>query len=1256
MVATLKVISYNVKGLNNPVKRKKILTQLKQLHCQIAYLQESHLSDEEHKKLIRSWASQVFFSSHPSGRRCGVAILVHKMVQFTLVSQFNDREGRYILVNGTIEGTEVSLLNVYAPNDNNPQFITSLFKLIVEKSKGILLFGGDMNTILSQSLDRLPASTSPLSSMSRTLKNNCDETGLVDVWRYMHPRVKDFSYYSIPHDCYSRIDLIFTPKSEAFRVTKCDILQITLSDHAPIALSWDLGGCYTSKRWRFNTGLLNDDEFIKFIQQEFKTYLEFNMTPEISPVTLWECAKAYIRGRIIAFASAKKKKNGEQQANLEIKIKGLERQHKESRLPEVLKELKNARLALNRLTSSKVERNLRFVKQKYYESGDRSSRLLAYRLKKQQALSTVSKIRTMENSFVSKPADISSAFADFYKALYKNTDTCNDAEEIKSYLQTIDLPKLSTTARNKMEAPISEIEIKEVITKLKNNKSPGTDGFSNEFYKKFSDTVSPLLLGAFRHSLQTKELPKTWGDAIITVIHKEGKDPTMCGSYRPISLLNCDLKIMTTILSRRLNSIIGEIIFPDQCGFIMDRYYGNNIRRLLNVITYSQRAHKELMILGLDGEKAFDRVSYAFLFQSLEQFGFGPKFINCIKVLYSDPRASVRVNGNCSSSFELERGCRQGCSLSPLLFNISIEVLAQLIRAENGIKGVKIGTEEHKISLYADDVLLYLTSPATSVPCLLDTIKTYGRYSGYKVNIDKTEAMDIGGTISQQTKSLFSFKWPRNGIKYLGIYITPTVDQLFEANYPRLINKIRADIDRWTVLPLSLIGRIESVRMNILPRLLYPFQMLPVSVPTATFNSLNKLISRFIWQGRRPRIRFKTLQLAKTEGGLALPNLKYYFWAAQLRPLTSWIENDESTRWLKIEKTLCTQAQLAALPFSGSKINSDALGVWSRFTIKIWKEVQKEFKLPLSSSSVSSIGCMGNFVPSRLDAGFQGWSLLGLRYIHQLFSSNQLKSFEQLREEFNLPRTDFYRYLQLRHYLQRHSEWDKIQNPSRLELFLMDIQKFGPFIKLISTLYQTFLEMVPNDSVYIKAKWEAETQQDISEEEWEGACTEAHKVTNSNSWREYQWKVVSRFFKTPLLTGRAGSTPTTECWRECGEQVGNHTHIFWTCPKLQQFWTSVFNDINRVFDTPIEREFKIAILGVVPTGLEGRARVYLLQILLAAAKKTITINWLGKNPPTHKQWIDKVREIRDMEEITYLVRLQMDHFIKRWTPFTRIET
>ena len=148
---------------------------------------------------------------------------------------------------------------------------------------------------------------------------------------------------------------------------------------------------------------------------------------------------------------------------------------------------------------------------------------------------------------------------------------------------------------------------------------------------------------------------------------------------------------------------------------------------------------------------------------------------------------------------------------------------------------------------------------------------------------------------------------------------------------------------------------------------------------------------------------------------------------------------------------------------------------------------------------------------------------------------------------------------------------------------------------------------------------------------------------------------MTRFFKTPLLTARAGTTPTSECWRQCGEQVGNHTHIFWTCPKLRRFWNIVFNDINRVFDTQLPHDFKTAILGIIPTGFEGRKNIYLLQILLTAAKKTITINWLGAHPPTRDQWLSKVKEIRDMERITYLLRLQKEQYNKKWAPFALIE-
>ena len=95
-----------------------------------------------------------------------------------------------------------------------------------------------------------------------------------------------------------------------------------------------------------------------------------------------------------------------------------------------------------------------------------------------------------------------------------------------------------------------------MISTLKNSKGPGLDGFVNEFYKTFKDLLAPLLLKAYSHALESKTMAPSWNEATIVVIHKEGKDPTDCQSYRPISLLNADVCILTAILARQVNKII----------------------------------------------------------------------------------------------------------------------------------------------------------------------------------------------------------------------------------------------------------------------------------------------------------------------------------------------------------------------------------------------------------------------------------------------------------------------------------------------------------------------------------------------------------------------------------------------------------------------------------------------------------------------------------------------------------------------------
>lgn len=142
------------------------------------------------------------------------------------------------------------------------------------------------------------------------------------------------------------------------------------------------------------------------------------------------------------------------------------------------------------------------------------------------------------------------------------------------------------------------------------------------------------------------------------------------------------------------------------------------------------------MLLSLDAQKAFDRVRWRFLYQTLSAFGFHQDFIEWIKIIYKDPKSRIRINSCCSDFFFLKRGVRQGDCLSLLLFAVSIEPLAQSIRQNNQIIEIRDeGGREHKTSLFADDLLVLFNNPSLSVPALLKNLREYGGLSGYLTNV-----------------------------------------------------------------------------------------------------------------------------------------------------------------------------------------------------------------------------------------------------------------------------------------------------------------------------------------------------------------------------------------------------------------------------------------------------------------------------------------------------------------------------------------
>ena len=268
---------------------------------------------------------------------------------------------------------------------------------------------------------------------------------------------------------------------------------------------------------------------------------------------------------------------------------------------------------------------------------------LAHQLKRQAASRLIPQIKDGSNNLVSDPQDINKVFENFYTSLYKS-EPPSDTSCMDNFLNDLEFPTIDSELAIDLERPLQIDEIREAIRSMQSGKAPGSDGYGSEFYKTFSDKLAPILLDMFNESLANGSLPQTLSQAVISLLLKKDKDPTECGSYRPISLLNIESKIIAKVLAKRLESTLPLIISEDQTGFITGRHSFFNIRRLLNIVNTSGPSPFPEVIVSLDAEKAFDRVEWGYLFAILHKFGFGGTLISWIRLLYASPLACVSTN------------------------------------------------------------------------------------------------------------------------------------------------------------------------------------------------------------------------------------------------------------------------------------------------------------------------------------------------------------------------------------------------------------------------------------------------------------------------------------------------------------------------------------------------------------------------------------------------------------------------------------
>lgn len=1244
-------ISWNVKGLNHPIKCSKVLAHLLHLKADIAFLQETHLKKLSQSRLRRSWVGQVFHSNFNAKAR-GTAILVNKNTPLITSDTIADPNGRFIIVIGSLFNVPLVLACVYAPNWDDQNFFRKFLHSLPQINTHHLLLGGDINTVLDPVMDRSSNKQSSTSKSAQTLQSYLNTYGVVDIWRFLNPSTKHYSFFSPVHQTYSRIDYFFIDKKSVPNVTSCKYESIVISDHSPLILELCFPNVPNVYTWRLNPLLLSDAVFVKYITEQINIFLESNITPEVSYSTIWESLKAFLRGQIMSFCSHKKKQKQGRITELTGLISQLDHQHSVAPSPDLYKERLVLQTEFNLITTQQAERMIQKSRGRWYEHGEKSSKLLAHQLRKSETTQLISEIKTQNGLVSTNPKDINETFQSFYSTLYQS-ESLQSQPLFNNFFANLTMPTLKPEFKDQLEEQISVEEIKLSIVAMQSGKSPGPDGYPVEFFKVFKDSLAPLLRYMYIESFGVSLLPPTLRQANISLLLKPNKNPLECTSYRPISLLNVDFKILSKLLALRLDRLLPSLISLDQTGFVKGRHGFFNLRRFFNIL-YIQSNTTPEVALSLDAEKAFDRVEWDYLFFTLDRFGFGPKFISWVRLLYSSPMARVRTNSTYSSYFPLHRGTRQGCPLSPLLFALSIEPLAIKLRTDNNIRGVCRAGEVHKLSLYADDLLLYLSDPLNSLPHAITIFDSFGKISGYKLNMHKSELLRINLKAKNISFTDFQFKVKSDYLTYLGIKVTQDFKLLYKENFLELLEKTKTDLQRWNNLPLSLIGRVNSIKMNVLPKFLYLFQSIPLYLPKKFFLLLDKILSQYIWNGKPSRIRKEFMQSQRSSGGLGLPNFQNYYWAANLRNLLYW-SADITPSWVQIEEDASGKTSLpalltTALPLEIYHYKSNPLLYDS---LRILVQCRKKFGLHVMSSKAPIY--LNHMFPPSSDSAFNIWSSKGLQSLKDLFIDGIFASFSQLSQLFNIPKTHFFRYLQIRHFIKsNYPSFPNIPTPSALDEILdVNTHKKGGIRKI----YNILSGLQPPSLDTVKSHWEIDLGIDITGDLWETILRRVHSSSICARHGLLQFKVVHRlhFSKERLAKFYPGTDPL--CNR-CRHDTGSLIHTFWSCPNITNYWTLMFHTLSEAYDVKIAPNPLTALFGVLPPG--HTCPKYISRVVAFAslmARRLILGRWKDASSPTHSQWMTDLMQCLHLEKMRCTLAGSIEKFEKTWQPFLRyIET
>ena len=863
-----RVLSINANGLRDANKRMSFAQWLIRLKIDFLCIQELHTTSCHE---CFTWFSPFGFeciTSPGSARSCETALLYRP--KFNAVKSSFNSDGRLASGVFSFDNVIFAISSVYAPNRNPDR---NCFLQLVHDSVDPAIpsfLCGDLNTVFDRSLDRRGSNAADTSRESSTvLRSLFADCCVIDAWRHLHPGTPGFTWDSPDGSLSSRIDFIACPSSWSHLISSCDIVPCPYSDHSAVLLQVSPPSPFPRGpgRWKLNVSILTDDDFILSVKNFWRNW-QLQKTSFSSLQRWWDRGKELLKGLAINFCTQKSQvvKSSRRIFNdLSSHLKCKIDQGVVSLMP-IFDNVQNKLKQLDLIAAegAKVRSRVRWA-----EEGESSSKFFLRLERKRGSADWISAMQKADGSLSTDISGICDSWVSFYSNLFTASQVDLDVQG--DLLNNLSL-RLTPDQSDICDGHLSVREAHEALVGMQKGKSPGSDGLPVEFFLAFWDTLGGDLVEVLNASFESGLLPLSQRQALITLIFKKG-DRTLHKNWRPISLLNVDYKICAKALAGRLLKVLHYVIHRDQTCGVKGRFIGDNVAFLRDVITYTHETSTPAVILSLDQEKAFDRVDWDFLESTLDHMGFGYSFISWFRLLYSDIRSAVLVNGYHSDFFKPSRGVRQGCPLSPLLYVISIEVLAANLRAHPDIIGLSVPFSPDPLSvssLYADDTSVVVSSDE-GITAVFDTYSRFETGTGAKLNLEKCFGLWLGPWISR-TSGPVAIEWSTEKIKVLGVVIGNVDVSYF--NWKPRIEAVERCLNSWRCRHLSFQRKALIVNALALSRVWYVASFIPM--PLWVDNELNSLIFNFFWSGKKDLVSRTVTIHSKSDGGFSVvsPRLK----------------------------------------------------------------------------------------------------------------------------------------------------------------------------------------------------------------------------------------------------------------------------------------------------------------------------------------------------------------------------------------------